>query len=91
MAGKQNTAKWDTTMENIVRSAIDALKQDDTFSGNITGQSVYNYLKDQNCTSKYMTVLEKDSLKINRKVRKILKSDQENEDLASQVGRKQYK
>jgi hypothetical protein len=51
MASKQNTAKWDTAMENIVRSTIDALKQDDTFSGKITGRSVYNYLKDQNCTS----------------------------------------
>ncbi|WJX37639.1 hypothetical protein P8452_25386 [Trifolium repens] len=83
MAGKQNTAKWDTTMENIVRSAIDALKQDDTFSGKITGRSVYNYLKDQNCTSEYMTVLEKCSLKIDRKVQTMLKSDQEREDLAS--------
>jgi hypothetical protein len=27
MASKQNTAKWDTAMENIVRSTIDALKQ----------------------------------------------------------------
>jgi hypothetical protein len=74
--------KWDTDHEEIFRYVINILQQNDTYAEKpIIGKAVYNYIK-QNCTSEYLKVLEKGSTSIDKKVRSILKSDKEKEDLA---------